>query len=188
MKTSSVESDDEGLWATIQHKGGVTNKVDFSKNIWIALYFAAQGAADRAGKLWRWDISKAQKKGVRITDAEGAFDPTARRRAANQRGVLAESKSEHIPPSVLREAVRVPGSAKDTLLSFLGEIGVNEVALFADIDAFISRKQENIPLQALAILWLDRVRTGECMRVLAETEHLLSANSNDPQREIAASY
>ena len=110
-KFVGLDRDGSDLHTEMQHLGDVTNKIDFSKNIWVAMYFASEGCPEEDGRVWALDTANAERAGIRV-DHELPSAPMSSDRMKRQSGVLAESRSGHIPDNLLREVVRIPGTVK----------------------------------------------------------------------------
>lgn len=186
-RSEGLEEEDEGLWATIQHREGCTGKIDFSTNIWVATYFASDGREIDDGRVWALQC-KPKKGKLIVSDGQLAVDPTARRRAANQSGILVESPSGKIDPKYLTQITKIPGSIKPKMIEFLRMIGIEKSSLFSDLDNFIKEGQDTISLEALVHLWLSEIRRGHWERVLQETEGYLSRPDRHPLNKTAALY
>lgn len=186
------DRDSSDLRADIQHLGGLTNKVDFSKNIWVAMYFASGGNAEQDGRVWALDAAKAERTGIRI-DQEPSSAAMSAARMNNQSGVLAESRSGVIPRDVLQEVVRIPGSAKALIRSLVERMGITQNVLFPDILAHMDDEstENTVSVEELVRMWLGALQRGQSRRVIDESARLLETvdpKAPDVAKIVCGSY
>ncbi len=183
------DRDGVDIRADVQHLGGMTNDIDFSRNIWVAMYFATGGDEGHCGRVWALDTTKAGSTGTRITQRPSS-DTISATRMRNQSGLLVENPSGVIPRDALREAVRLPGPTKVSIRSFLESIGIGHSVLFPDILAHMD-EENTVSLEELVKMWLDALRQGRSDRVADESARLLGmvdADNPHPDRVACGAY
>ena len=145
----SIE-DDEELLTTIQHLGGKTNLIDFTKDLNIALFFAASDSPHSDGRVvrfmapaYRWD--RPASGGTR----QLGFDP---RYGEDYKVIPAKSpskmvdaqKSVVVRPKLgyIREEdliiVRIPHELKAEIIDYLRHgYGIDHATVFNEISGYI---------------------------------------------------
>ena len=151
LRTTEHKSDIE-LLIEIQHFGGATNLIDFSKNPLVALFFACNGEFNKDGKVITADSSNKmfyameldKIKETKIPDIyeneENEFKnlfvinpPFQNYRVIKQESVLIMSKTGKIEDSNIEKLIVIDQKAKTDILNKLKSIYcISEETLFID--------------------------------------------------------
>ena len=178
----------------IQHRGGKTNFIDFTRNKWVALFFAcadgprvgkgSRNTTTRTGRVWRVATSSLPP-GTRVI----AHDDQGRlaTRWERQEGVSIEANHGCIARAILEEMVRIAPGEKDGINSFLATIGIEVETMYNDLEGYIRHDQDFIPIEALCHMAMEQLRNGEHHRVRAIGGGL-SARRHDAISVAAGNY
>ncbi len=147
----------------IQHFGGKTNLIDFSKDMYIALFFACNGELDKDGELLL-----LEKQGVESISQLVEYDSTHKLpelglieppitsssevRVKVQRSVFVYSKKGYIPIEKLEEKIiPIPSEKKRILLRYLDNyLNITARTIYNDLIGFVENEKNN----ETAVLWL----------------------------------
>ena len=171
-----------GVMALLQHFGGVTNLIDFSTEIWVALFFACTrsmkpsteaNVSDNTGRIWKLDQGKPYND-LEIHQLSSLSDLYSNQRWEHQSGVVVISDTGSIPASYLKEVARIPEEYKSQLGDFLRLIGISIPTMYNDIEGYIRFEQDSISLEALCHMMLDWLCVEEYDRVLNASEVLIA--------------
>lgn len=133
----------------LQHSncGGITNLIDFSRNLPIALFFSCDGEhQEEPGELIILDSSKIEKKqDITYTDydsflMEPANTQTSQKRVTSQRSVFVHALSGYINTD-LCEFITVPANLKQHILNHLRKIGIHTKTIYPDKISFVTSKR-----------------------------------------------
>ena len=139
----------------LQHFGGKTNMIDFSRNMYVALFFACQGNFNESGELiaLREDDEKLKKikeinygkrpeKGaLEIIDPAGAQN--SRQRVHFQSSVFVRPADGYINPKEC-EKFRICGKLKKPLSEYLRVFhNLTKDTIYNDLHGFISNERNN---------------------------------------------
>ena len=164
------------IQVAIQHLGGKTNLLDFSKLPWVALYFACTGenAAAETGRLLRLDISKPRYDFKVHHDFTGENYPVARERLENQLGVLVEPRTGVLGARNLKTLVTIQPDEKLLFRDLLKKIDIEHKTLFADLVAYVQEWHGRIPTNAWMYIMAERLRAGQVDNVRKLADLLVS--------------
>ena len=135
------------MLAELQHYGGKTNLIDFSKNLYIALFFACDGSLDKDGRL----ILVNQAEVVQDNDINYEKPPEKNMLfssfSKNNRVVFQSSVFVYPPLGYIEledyEVIKVPSELKTKLLTYLKKYhDIHRDTIYNDLQGFISN-QEN---------------------------------------------
>ena len=170
----------------IQHIGGKSNYIDFTRSPWTALWFASQGPETAEGRVWALQFAAP---GLEFCDGSEIDVESARHRVTAQQSVLVESKSGEIRHAELREVCRIPGNLKDKILKFLLQVSVTEESLFPDLLGHVSSKEEDgMPLETFVALMREKLENQQYSEVEAITRSALARSEGDDVNERALLY
>ena len=156
-----IEYSDIEMRGMIQHMGGYTNMLDFSTEIWVALFFACMDPS-KTGRIWAYDFSK-ELNGYTIHElAHRIGSPQPRWNAQYGVGVIAETGI--IDPSLLIEIAQIPPEIKDELTTIISStIEIRAESMFPDLEGFIRYGQDTAPHDATIGIAMRHIETGNLM-------------------------
>ena len=160
------EMTDLDIQVAIQHLGGKTNLIDFSKLPWVALYFACTGVEGEAGRLLSLDVSR-RRKGLAVHHTGAIEYPVAKERLQNQLGVLVEPRNGVLADRHFHCVERIEPEEKDMFRDLLEKMGICHEALFSDLVAYATLGQHSLPCGAYVHMMAHWLRTGaveQCWR------------------------
>ena len=167
------------IQSSLQHRGAPTNFVDFTTNIWVALYFATNTQDNEPGRVWRYK-GRTGKTGSGLLDAGTNTDSIGQARGRAQSGVLIEAREGVIPCSALEEIVIISNEEKMALREFLSEeIGLNEAALFPDLQALVDEKGVTVRFEVAVRKWMKEIACGQAERVVDEIQNVIQNNGQN---------
>ena len=139
----------------IQHRGGKTNQIDFTRDLGVALFFACGTEAGRSGEPGRvimLDTDSSENYGVYVRDVTHPLHMAAAQKSVfvcTNSGYL---DSQHLP---FVHIWTIDASEKQTLLDYLKRArGLDSRTLFMDISGFIRHEDQFENANA----WLSRAR------------------------------
>ncbi len=150
----------------IQHFKGKTNLIDFSKDMYIALFFACNGELDKDGELLLLEVEEKGVKSISQLEYNNAdnlpelalIEPPATSssevRVKVQRSVFVYSKKGYIPVEKLKKKIiSIPSKNKGILLRYLDNyLNITARTIYNDLIGFV----ENEESYEVAGLWFDR--------------------------------
>ena len=133
-ETDNIEETDViGILTELQHFGGKTNLIDFTKDYLIALYFACDGSPDEKGRVI---LLKRESE----TDDYAYAIRRPRRtinRVESQRSVFVESSTGFVEPDI---EIPIPAELKQPILDYLRECHrISVETIYSDLHGFIRR-------------------------------------------------
>ncbi len=168
--------------ALVRHMGGVTNLVDFSTEIWIALFFACLD--DRIpprrytrGRIYALDYSR-EYDDLEIHSLEHQASPVPQDRWQRQSGVVVIPIAGTISPNHLQEVVKITPESKRHLNEFLNRIDVSVRTLFNDLEGYIRYEQDYAPIEAICHMAMRLLGTGEQKRAFYFAESLIRLDNS----------
>ena len=167
--------------ALIQHMGGATNLVDFSTEIWVALFFACLDNRtpprnSATGRIYALNRSK-EYKDLEIRSLEHQASPIPQDRWERQAGVAVIPITGTVLPNHLEEVVRITHERKRHLNHFLDQIGVSIRTLFNDLEGYIRYEQDYAPIEAICYMVIRLLGTREHKRAFHLAESLIQLES-----------
>lgn len=177
------------LLMEIQHMGGKTNLVDFTLDVWVALFFACLDTRDRPKKDTAGRVHALERTAMAELDGRLAYDPfkpDTSSRQWSQASVLLQPGTGIIPPLMLAEIVRVPPHCKEHVMQFLRQIGVTLESLFNDMAGYIAHEQVHIPHEAIFHIAFRHIQTGAHPQAEAYADVYL--NRTDPVLDHAVGH
>ena len=165
------------IFALIQHMGGITNLVDFSIEIWIALFFACldDGTPPRnlkTGRVYALDLSENYED-MEIHSLERLSSPIPQDRWERQAGVAVIPSTGTVSSNYLHEVAKIEADGKRHLNNFLDGIGISNRTLFNDLEGYIRYEQDSIPIGAICHMVMSLLRTGGHNRASHFAESLI---------------
>ena len=138
----------------LQHFGGKTNMIDFSRNIHIALFFACQGNTNKSGELIalrekelkriekiNYDKRSHQEGVIEVIDPAGG--QSSRQRANFQGSVFVRPADGYINPKIC-DITPIPADLKKPLLKYLRTLhNITPDAVYNDLHGFIKNEENN---------------------------------------------
>ena len=141
------KNEDFHILATLQHSGGKTNLIDFTKDFRVALFFACTGEDYMDGRI----ILLKRKNSSSDTSYEVKEPPRTIPRAEAQKSVLVRVPKGFLDTNQYKE-ILIDNSLKQTMLTYLENAhGISPKRIYSDIHGFI--RSEDIylpPYQAFA--------------------------------------
>ena len=167
---SDEETEDLNLSAAIQHMGGATNLVDFSTEVWVALFFACLDAhvqpdKETTGRLYALK-REAEEPGILIRSLKDrSTSPVQQSRWDQQRGVVVIPETGTVPFSILEVIAIIKPEHKVPINQFLRSIGVSTETMFKDLEGYMRYEQNNVPVAAICHMAMRYLEKGEAHRV-----------------------
>ncbi|MDE0158754.1 MAG: tetratricopeptide repeat protein [Candidatus Dadabacteria bacterium] len=141
--TSNIE-----VLTDLQHYGGETALIDFTRNISVALFFACEGSPDKDGRIILFYKSEAaEKKDVDYySTQENDYEiiaPTGKHpRIIFQSSVFVHAAKGYIEPGKCK-IIRIPKELKRELLDYLrNHFYIERTTIYNDIHGFIQSQKE----------------------------------------------
>ena len=120
---------DDAVLSELQHYGGKTNLIDFSRDCMVALFFACGLPGDRNGRVIC--LEQAKRDYVIVTPSEN------RSRVIAQKSVFVKSPTGIIFPED-EDVLVVPRDLKPALRAYLRQVhGISHQSMYTDIIGFI---------------------------------------------------
>ena len=120
---------DDAVLSELQHYGGKTNLIDFSKDCMVALFFACGLPSDRGGRVIC--LKQANADYTIVTPAENHS------RVIAQKSVFVKSTTGVIVPED-EDVLSVPRDLKPALRAYLRQVhGISHQSMYTDIIGFI---------------------------------------------------
>ena len=171
------QHEDLGLSAVIQHMGGKTNLVDFTTEVWVALFFACLDDREppkkgNTGRVYALDWIKAEHE-LEVHSLEHQTSQIQRNRWEQQSGVVIIPQTGTVPSTSLTEIARIPSEHKEAVNRFLDNIGVSTKTMFNDIEGYIRYEQDYVPMAALCHIAVRHIGNGEYIPAFAIAESLI---------------
>ena len=143
--SSFTDSNDRfDILCEIQHRGGKTNQIDFTRDLGVALFFACGTAPNRAGEPGRVimleDSKRTKESGISIRDVTHPLHM-----AAAQKSVFVSTNSGHLDGHHLphMQIWTIDAVEKQTLLDYLRSArGIDSRSIFMDISGFIRNEHQ----------------------------------------------
>ena len=185
------ESSKFEVMAQVQHMRGATNLIDFSNEIWVALFFACIDATDgyatsvSDGRVWTLKTERACDS-LKIYDLDQLIGGDQRSRWNRQSGVVAIPDTGTIPSDCLDEVVRIGVEDKNQINEFLRVIGITVSIMYGDLEGYIRYGQDFIPSEALCYIVVECLQVGEYNRAISIAETLM--RNKDPINQEAGYY
>ncbi|MCY3723076.1 MAG: FRG domain-containing protein, partial [Candidatus Poribacteria bacterium] len=128
VKEYTSESDPIKILTELQHFGGKTNLIDFTKDYLIALFFACDGSHEKPGRVI---LQKRESEHYKIEEA-----PKAIKRAEHQKSVFVQSPDGFIEPDI---EVDIPVDLKFPMLEYLRKYHrISAESIYNDLHGFIT--------------------------------------------------
>ena len=124
------ERSDEAVLSELQHFGGKTNLIDFSRDCLIALFFACGQPSDQHGRIICLN---------RTSDEYDIVNPAENHsRVIAQKSIFVKSPNG-IVASAVADIIDVPSDMKPTLRSYLERVhGISHPSIYTDIVGFVA--------------------------------------------------
>ncbi len=139
----------------LQHYGGKTTLIDFTRNLFIALFFACERYPDKASRVILLDTAELKEKEYTEAgkiDSEGGYEilrPAGRNtRAVFQSSIFVRACKGYIEKDRFKE-IRIEEGLKDEILSYLERYhGINRDTIYNDLHGFIENRRNSYVQQA----------------------------------------
>ena len=133
----------------LQHYGGETTLIDFTRNIYIALFFACDGSFDKDGRIILFDKSKTkEKKDVNYSNGKDDYEiivPTGK----YPRVIFQSSMFVHAARGYIEiegdkcKIIKIPKGLKKEFLNYLRKhFHIQKTTIYNDIHGFIQSQKE----------------------------------------------
>lgn len=154
------------LLAKLQHFGGATGLIDFTRNPLVALWFSCEdntcdgtffvlasaplpdlthfSVAPYGGVVTIKEVLEFSRREDEATTWEPPLTGDATPRIIAQQSVFVIDQSRGLKHSAIH-AVTIPADAKDKLLDSLSELGITQHSLFVDFHGFASNNRFDYP-------------------------------------------
>lgn len=149
------DASDIEVLTELQHYGGKTTLIDFTRNLYIALFFACEGYPDEPGRIILFDATGLEEK-EQIETGEDAgkngceiIRPAGKnQRAVFQSGVFVRALRGYIEKGEFKE-IRIEDSLKREILSYLGRYhDISRETIYNDLHGFIENRRNDYVQEA----------------------------------------
>ena len=148
------DASDIEVLTELQHYGGKTTLIDFTRNLSVALFFACDGYPDEPGRIILFDTTGLEEK-ERIETGKDASEngceiisPAGK----NPRAVFQSSVFVRVPKGYIEEGkfkeIKIKESLKREILSYLERHDINRDTIYNDLQGFIKNREDNYVQQA----------------------------------------
>lgn len=150
----------------LQHYGRETALIDFTRNIYIALFFACYGSSDKDGRIILFDKSKTkEKKDVNYDSSKDDYEiiaPTGKYpRVIFQSSIFVHAARGYIEPEKA-ETIRIPKELKKEFLNYLRKhFQIERETIYNDIHGFIQSQKETTEAEEKLLSGLKRQMKGD---------------------------
>ena len=149
------DASDIEVLTELQHYGGKTTLIDFTRNLLVALFFACDGYPDELGRIILFDRTGLEEMGQikRGKDAgeNGCeiISPVGKNpRAVFQGSMFVRAPKGYIGEDKFKE-IKIEESLKKETLSYLEQHhGINRDTIYNDLHGFIRNREDNYVQQA----------------------------------------
>ena len=174
----------------LQHYHGKTNLIDFSRNLYIALFFACDGKHPKKdGELILLDSAKIgkERQEVDYTELRSSSVPFPIEPAntqSSQKRVTSQSSVFVYPPSGyinkdLCEIIRVPANLKQSILDHLRKIhNIHTDTIYNDLIGFIANEKNYETAAVLVFQGLASDNKGEHEEAIEKYSEAIELNPN----------
>lgn len=138
----------------LQHYGGKTTLIDFTRNLSIALFFACEGYPDEPGRIILFGTTGLEEKEQIETGKDGGEDsyeiiaPAGKNpRAVFQGSVFVRAAKGYIGEDKFK-GIKIEENLKMEILSYLEHHGINRDTVYNDLHGFIRNRENNCVQQA----------------------------------------
>ena len=185
--TSKIE-----ILTDLQHFHGKTNLIDFSRNLYIALFFACYGDGEhqeKDGELILLDSAKIgeEKQEIMYTELQLSSDPFPIEPAntqSSQKRVTSQSSVFVYPPSGyinndLCKIITVPANLKQPILDHLREIhNIHTDTIYNDLIGFIANEKNYEIASVLFYQGFALYNKGEYKEAIEKYDEAIELNPN----------
>ena len=149
------DASDIEVLTELQHYGGKTTLIDFTRNLYIALFFACEGYTDEPGRIILFDTTGLEEK-KQIETGEAAdkngceiICPSGKnQRAVFQSSVFVRALRGYIEKGEFKE-IRIEDSLKRETLSYLKRYhDISHDTIYNDLHGFIENRRDSYVQQA----------------------------------------
>ena len=174
----------------LQHYGGETALIDFTRNIYIALFFACHGSPDKDGRIILFDKSKTkEKKDVNYTNSKDDYEIIASTgkypRVVFQSSLFVHAARGYIEPEK-GEIIKIPKELKKDFLNYLRKhFHIERTTIYNDIHGFIQSQKELTEAKEELLSGLKHQMKGDIEEAIKDYDKAIEL-ALDPQE--AASY
>ena len=160
LDPSLADCSDDYISTRHQIYGSMSNFVDFTRDIWVALYFACSNGADKIGRIWR--LLEPAHSDLRVVVPELSELPSiVKTDWESQRNVLVQPETGVIPRECLEEICRIPPCLKPELLEFLRWFDIDSRTMFPEIFRLQSFSEDSYFGMVKALRLQDMARERE---------------------------
>ena len=173
----------------LQHFHGKTNLIDFSRNLYIALFFACYGEHHKeAGELIILDSTQIrEKQEVDYAELQSSSDPffiepantqTSHKRVTFQNSVFVYPPSGYINKD-LCTIITVPANIKQSILDHLRGIhNIHTDTIYNDLTGFIANEKNYKTVSVLFYQGLASYNKGKYKEAIEKYDKAIELNSN----------
>ena len=135
------KDEDFQILATLQHYGGKTNLIDFTKDFHVALFFACAGEDYMDGRIILLKLENSRTD----NSYEVREPPVTIPRAEAQKSVLVRAPKGFLDTNQYKE-IRIDNSLKQPMLTYLeNDHGISPKRIYSDIHGFIRSQDIYLP-------------------------------------------
>ncbi len=148
------DASDIEVLTELQHYGGKTTLIDFTRSLAIALFFACEGYPDEPGRIILFDATGLEEK-EQIETGKGSGEssyeiiaPAGKNpRAIFQGSVFVRAAKGYIGEDKFK-GIKIEENLKMEILSYLEHHGINRDTVYNDLHGFIRNRENNCVQQA----------------------------------------
>ena len=149
------DASDIEVLTELQHYGGKTTLIDFTRNLFVALFFACDGYPDEPGRIILFDRTGLEEKGQIKTGKDACengyeiIGPAGKNpRAVFQGSVFVRFSKGYIEEDKFRE-INIEESLRQEILSYLEQHhDITRDTIYNDLQGFIRNREDNYVQQA----------------------------------------
>ena len=148
------DASDIEVLTELQHYGGKTTLIDFTRSLAVALFFACDGYPDEPGRIILFDTAGLEEK-ERIEAGEDSGEDSCEiisPAGKNPRVVFQGSVFVRSPRGYIKEGkfkkIKIEENLKAEILSYLEHHGINCDTVYNDLHGFIRNRENNYVQQA----------------------------------------
>lgn len=149
------DASDIEVLTELQHYGGKTTLIDFTRNLYIALFFACEGYPDEAGRIILFDAAGLEEKeqietgeDVGKNGCEVICPAGKNQRTVFQSSVFVRALRGYIEKGEFKE-IRIEDSLKRETLSYLERYhDISHDTIYNDLHGFIENRRDSYVQQA----------------------------------------
>lgn len=156
-------TDDTKIMSEIRHFGGLTNTIDFTRKLGVALFFACRGEFDENGEIII--IPEKEITNADGEDTPGIIEPTAtensRKRIEFQNSVFVSANKGYVDKKFYTQYT-IKKDLKRRMLVYLKEFeNIKSATIYNDLIGFIANQDEFVVAQTYFLIGMAKARANK---------------------------